>query len=212
MLTQSDSTWFAGTRAYVLRINRAALEVIESNYIYGDEALTEFEKLVVVLEDRRFLRHSGIDWKSIARAIWKLIIFRPRGGGSTIEMQLIRTVTQRYERTVARKGVEVLAARIVGVHLTKKQILRQYLDVAYFGTGLTGATAAFAKELEYPALGREHLNTVDNVSRKTKALIASQLVYPRPRSVNPQWLEKIRRRAKYGTEILSREQSTFNQL
>lgn len=206
MLTRSDLSWLAGPRALLLEINTSAAEVIKSNYIYDQSNLKIFEQLVIVLEDRRFLQHSGVDYRSILRALWKFMIGNPKGGASTIEMQLVRTITQKFERSPRRKFVEILASRIVSAHLSKRQILRQYLREAYFGTGIVGSEAAFESFYAAPFAFSDVLPFTSVSDKEIAALIAAHLVYPRPRRPNPQWLKKIRRLANYGLELLIREE------
>lgn len=49
------------------------------------------------LEDRRYFNHGGIDYLRSLRALSKYIIGIRTGGASTIEQQLVRTITQNYQ-------------------------------------------------------------------------------------------------------------------
>lgn len=80
---------------------------------YYPAALTNLEKLVLVLEDRRFMFHHGFDVKSLVRELLRAITFRRHGGASTIDMQFVRTSTGYKERTIARKLYEILLAFII---------------------------------------------------------------------------------------------------
>lgn len=90
--------------------------VIDMDHIESNVYPTYFERLptlhamVLLLEDRRYFRHAGIDYWSFLRDFWRMITFRKHGGFSTIEMQFVRTVTARYERTIRRKLYEMLLA------------------------------------------------------------------------------------------------------
>jgi penicillin-binding protein 1A len=113
---------------------------------------------IIVVEDRQFRRHWGIDIFGIGRAAMKNIFAgRVRQGASTITMQLARNLFLTHERTMRRKVKEaVLALRIERMY-SKDEILEMYLNEIYFGDGAYGVQAAssifFGKnvdELELP--------------------------------------------------------------
>ena len=62
-------------------------------------------------------------------------------GGSTITMQLARTLVPR-ERTFLGKVHEALWALLLEAHLTKEEILLQYLNRVPFGNNTFGLEAA----------------------------------------------------------------------
>ncbi|MFC3102310.1 biosynthetic peptidoglycan transglycosylase [Salinisphaera aquimarina] len=154
--------------------------------------LSTFESLVLVLEDRRFKRHIGIDVKSVLRNIFYALIKRRHGGGSTIDMQLVRTITNRREKTIRRKLREMLLAVLLQLRYSKLTILRSYISIAYFGTGLDGAAAASCKCFN---------KLPSELSVDEAACVASMLVYPRPRTPSEAWQLKIDRRASYGKAV-----------
>lgn len=166
----------------------------------GRDDLSELETLVVLLEDRRFFQHRGIDWKSIIREIWKMCTFRRHGGASTIDMQLVRTVTGYRTRTFRRKGYEMLLAYALQSHMNKIEILRAYLHIAYFGTGIVGfevaAETLYDKEMF-------------ELSRNEAAQIASMLVYPSPSIPTKAWRKKIKRRSTYGLRLFEKFSSGY---
>jgi membrane peptidoglycan carboxypeptidase len=149
---------------------------------------SEFAALVLVGEDKRFWRHSGVDVLALARATFKAAIGQPRGGASTIEMQLVRTLAGRRERTFARKVWEIRAAARMESAATKETLLAWYLDVAYFGEDVIGAQAAAAKLFH---------NKVEQCTVLQKAILASLLVYPIPRSRSLAWYKRVFRRARW---------------
>src|SRR5690348_10551479 len=61
------------------------------------------QALLISGEDHRFFGHCGIDPIAVCRAIWRGVVLGHREGASTIEMQLVRVVTGRFERTLTRK-------------------------------------------------------------------------------------------------------------
>lgn len=114
------------------------------------------------------------------------------GGASTIDMQLFRTITQRYERTISRKLFEIFGAILLQRHYTKLEILRIYLSVAYFGTLLRGSSAA-----SYAMFGEN----AEGLTGHNAAVLASLLVYPKPSVPTANWNAKIKRRANYAQAI-----------
>lgn len=153
----------------------------------------------LVLEDKRFLSHIGIDFIAIVRSVFHLMCGRPRGGASTIDMQLARTVTGYRERTPARKFYELLIAIQMRRKFAPGDILNAYLTIAYFGAGLTGATEASMRLFGKPA---------DKLDLEQAAVVASLLVYPMPREPSTLWYRRVRQRALYGLRKL--HSSTLN--
>lgn len=95
-------------------------------------------KTLVVAEDHRNALHYGVDPFAILRAFKVRLFEGRRQGASTIEQQLVRTLTGRYEKTPRRKIREQILAVMVASYFTKKQLSRCYLLVAYYGVGLVG--------------------------------------------------------------------------
>nr|WP_137676134.1 transglycosylase domain-containing protein [Parerythrobacter lutipelagi] len=89
------------------------------------------------VEDRRFYDHWGVDPRGIARAAWT-----GYGGGSTITQQLAKFTFLTPERSLGRKGREMLIALWLETWLTKDEILERYLSNAYFGDNVYGLRAA----------------------------------------------------------------------
>ncbi|MCI4679788.1 PBP1A family penicillin-binding protein [Rhodoblastus acidophilus] len=98
---------------------------------------------VISTEDRRFYDHWGVDPIGLLRAL--TVNARASGvvqGGSTLTQQLAKNLFLSNERTITRKINEAFLAFWLESHLTKKQILRLYLDRAYMGGGAFGIQAA----------------------------------------------------------------------
>lgn len=173
------------------------------------DTLNDLEKMIIVLEDKRYLKHFGIDIRSILRAIIHILIRKEGGGGaSTIEMQLIRTISGRYERTFFRKFSEIFQAMLLQNKFSKLQILRAYMKIAYLGTNIRGYDMATYIQLtderfKWSWDGYDsqlyHDITLDDAAK-----LASMLVYPRPRLPNDLWHAKITRRSQYGLMLYSR--------
>ncbi len=107
----------------------------------------------IAAEDRRFYQHHGVDYRSIARAIWTNLIARQTvEGGSTITQQLSRVVYLDQERSLWRKLREAVLAQTIEEKLTKEQILEQYLNLVFLGSNAYGVADAawvyFGKTVE----------------------------------------------------------------
>ena len=98
---------------------------------------------VLAIEDRRFYRHSGVDFVRIGgAALADLRSGRLAQGGSTITQQLARTSLLSRERTFRRKLAEIITAVRIERAYEKDEILELYLNKVYFGDGLHGVEAA----------------------------------------------------------------------
>ena len=89
---------------------------------------------LLVVEDRRFYEHHGLDLRRLAGALISNVrARRVREGGSTITQQLVKNVFLTHERSVLRKLREAwLALRVERAH-TKDEILEAYLNTIYLG-------------------------------------------------------------------------------
>jgi len=97
----------------------------------------------VAIEDRRFYEHAGFDPMGIARAIvTDLGTGHAAQGGSTITQQLAKNLFLNGDRTLERKGQELVYATQLEQAYSKNQILGLYLSRVYFGAGAYGIEAA----------------------------------------------------------------------
>jgi penicillin-binding protein 1B len=89
---------------------------------------------VILVEDRRFFQHRGLDLQALARAAWTDARHRRIvQGGSTLTQQLARGRYLTQERTLARKLKEALLALALEATRSKAEILEQYLNEVYMG-------------------------------------------------------------------------------
>lgn len=170
---------------------------------YYPEELTNFERLTLVLEDRRFFGHYGIDLISSVREVFRALTFRRHGGASTIDMQLVRTATGYRRRTIGRKLYEMLLALLIQFRYSKVVILRSYLRCAFFGSHLKGSNSAAFKVFGCSA---------DALCLDDAAFLAAMLVCPRPLDPKPEWISRVKRRASYGKSVYLANKQRFDQL
>ncbi len=88
-------------------------------------------------EDHRFYFHGGVDIYALARAIKRTMCGNIEGA-STIEQQLVRTITSNYRISVFRKFTEICLAGAISQNYSKRQIAIAYLHCAYFGEDVIG--------------------------------------------------------------------------
>jgi Membrane carboxypeptidase/penicillin-binding protein len=124
----------------------------------GNRSFVQFKDIskhvidaLVATEDERFYKHSGIDGRSLARAIFFL---GKEGGGSTITQQLaLNMFDERAENRLARI-LQKIKENIIAVKLernfTKQEILALYLNTVSFSDNVYGirnaARTFFSKE------------------------------------------------------------------
>lgn len=127
--------------------NGAVISVLkgekDSYYISLDDMPSYVKQAFISIEDKKFLSHSGIDYKGILRSIWKLIRNgQITGGGSTITQQLARNVFLSQEISWQRKVEEIFIATELERKYNKDQIMEFYVNNIYFGNGYYGIGAA----------------------------------------------------------------------
>lgn len=95
-------------------------------------------KAITVTEDRAFFEHYGVNFRGIARALWR----RYEGedntplanqGGSSITQQLVKNLLLTNEPTLERKVTEAYMSVILETRLTKQDIFTLYVNQIYLG-------------------------------------------------------------------------------
>jgi len=191
-------------RRWLIEVHRDLLAIHEHVpcSVYPEQ-LTLLEALVLSLEDRRFFKHSGSDLRALCREIVRAMTFRRHGGASTIDMQFVRTITGKKERTVGRKLYEIMLSKLIQYRYSKIRILRGYLHCAFFGSHLYGSqSAAWAMYNKHP----------DDLDLDEAAMVAAMLVYPKPLKPTPKWTCNVRRRANYGKVVYVRLKQKFDKV
>jgi penicillin-binding protein 1A len=100
-------------------------------------------KALVATEDTRFYSHRGLDYRGIARALYRNVRSgKVLEGGSTLTQQLAKVLFLTPERSYMRKIKEMALALKIEQRYTKQEILSLYLNQIYFGSGAYGVEAA----------------------------------------------------------------------
>jgi penicillin-binding protein 1B len=117
-------------------------------------------KAITVTEDRAFFDHYGVNFRGIARALWR----RYEGdddsplanqGGSSITQQLVKNLLLSNDPTLERKVKEAFMSVILETRLNKQEIFTLYANQIYLGqqTGVSiygvgeAANAYFGKDV-----------------------------------------------------------------
>lgn len=96
----------------------------------------------IAIEDKRFWVHQGVDWKRTAAGLVRMFTGQNIQGGSTIDQQLIKNLTQYRDVTVNRKILEIFTALELENNYSKEMILTVYLNYIYMGNKCYGVQAA----------------------------------------------------------------------
>ncbi|HTN39012.1 MAG TPA: transglycosylase domain-containing protein [Arachidicoccus sp.] len=94
---------------------------------------------LIATEDERFYQHSGIDPRSLARAVFSL---GGEGGASTITMQTAKNLFTDYRRNAFIRIIQKIKESIIAIKLernfTKNEIVTLYLNTVPFGDNVFG--------------------------------------------------------------------------
>ena len=108
-------------------------------------------EMLIAYEDKRFYRHTGVDFLALLRALgqaaWRGEVV---SGGSTLTMQVARLLEDSGTGRMRGKLRQIRVALALEQRLSKQEILSQYLVRAPFGGNVEGVRAAsltwFGKE------------------------------------------------------------------
>lgn len=115
----------------------------DSYYVSIEEMPVDAVTAIVSIEDKKFFRHHGIDYRALLRAVKAMVQNgEVKQGGSTITMQLARNIFLSQEKTWQRKVEEMYIATELENKYSKNQILEFYLNNIYFGNGYYGIQSA----------------------------------------------------------------------
>jgi penicillin-binding protein 1B len=91
-------------------------------------------KGLILIEDRRFYKHNGVDPRSILRATFANVMAgHVVQGGSTITQQLVKNFYLDNRQTYGRKFNEAIMALLLESHFRKQEILETYINEVYLG-------------------------------------------------------------------------------
>lgn len=153
-----ESTTFQRSEAWRIANERDRLRW-RQQWVPYERISDNLKRAVIASEDGSFVNHDGVDWDALEKA-WErnakaeelaarramLAPARARPpkivGGSTITQQLAKNLLLSGERTLLRKGQEIVLTFALENALSKQRILEIYLNNVEWGEGVFGAEAA----------------------------------------------------------------------
>jgi monofunctional glycosyltransferase len=116
---------------------------LKHRFVPMDSISKNLKNSVIAVEDASFYQHPGVHLESIIHAIETNKRRRKKAhGGSTISQQLAKNIFLTPEKTMVRKGKELLYTLMMERWLGKERILELYLNYAQFGKNIFGCEAA----------------------------------------------------------------------
>jgi penicillin-binding protein 1B len=103
-----------------------------------DDLPPHLVKAITVTEDRAFFEHFGVNFRGIARALWRRYeedaeTPLSNQGGSSITQQLVKNLLLTNDPTYERKAKEAFMSVILETRLTKTEIFTLYANQIYLG-------------------------------------------------------------------------------
>lgn len=139
-----------------------------------DQVPSSLIQALLIIEDRRFFSHFGVDPIAIGRALW---INVTRGvvvqGGSTLTQQLAKNLYYSPKRSIGRKLREAMAAMALEFKYRKEEILESYVNEIYLGQ--TGPVSIYGVK---EAAHRYFSKNLDELSIDEIALIVGLIKGP----------------------------------
>jgi monofunctional biosynthetic peptidoglycan transglycosylase len=163
VVVNPESTAFQRSEVYRIAATSGSLKWRQQWVPYNDLS-DRLKSAVIASEDASFVEHDGVDIEALEKAWGKNAkaeqkaqqkAQQPAGklapanrrpakivGGSTITQQLAKNLFLSGERTLLRKGQELLLTLMLEAILNKQRILEIYLNNVEWGEGIFGAEAA----------------------------------------------------------------------
>lgn len=149
LLTKSDRT------SYIYDMNGELITtyagITYRDWVNIEDVPDMLINAVTAVEDVRFYRHEGVDFKRLFAAVVGSLSASSDAGGSTITQQLVKNKLLTSEVSYRRKIQEVYLSLELEKTIEKGDILEAYLNDVYLGSGNYGVKTAakdyFGKEL-----------------------------------------------------------------
>jgi len=161
-----QSTTFQRSEAWRIAVERNRFRW-RQQWVPYERISGHLKRAVIASEDDGFANHEGVDWEAIEKAWEKNARAEERAarranlrsnarpprivGGSTITQQLAKNLLLSGERTLLRKGQEMVLTFALEALLSKQRILEIYLNSVEWGEGVFGAEAAARHYWHKPA-------------------------------------------------------------
>ncbi len=113
-------------------------------WVSYEEIPQDMKDAFVAVEDKRFFKHGGVDWRRTISAFanYFLHFYSSNQGGSTITQQLVKNLTGDDAQTPDRKIREIMRARRLETQYSKETILECYMNVVSMANNISGVEVA----------------------------------------------------------------------
>ncbi len=183
---------YALLKEKILLINREVISHRKNNNV------SLLERILISGEDHRFFYHCGFDIIAILRAVKNNLIHKKKEGASTIEQQLVRVITNNFQKTIGRKVKEIFLATTLCDLIPKKNIPLLYLHVAYYGPNLYGYQKVLSKLEETKSM---------QITEEIAAEIIARIKYPELNQKSQVRTNQINKRKQHLINLYKRHQS-----
>ncbi|WP_039069032.1 monofunctional peptidoglycan glycosyltransferase SgtB [Staphylococcus shinii] len=126
----------AAMYALSLRANVDELKTIEDkeSFVAASNMPDYTKGAFIAMEDERFYKHHGFDFKGTSRALFSTLSDKSVQGGSTITQQVVKNYYYDNEQSFTRKVKELFVAHRVEKNYDKNEVLSFYTNNIYFGS------------------------------------------------------------------------------
>ncbi|MEG1394172.1 MAG: transglycosylase domain-containing protein [Clostridia bacterium] len=107
-----------------------------------DEVSPYLTQAFVSIEDKKFFEHNGVDFRRIVGALINNIKGKNLQGASTITQQLVKNTHLTSSKSFDRKFKEAQLSLKLEKVMSKEDILKNYFNMLYFGSGEYGVKNA----------------------------------------------------------------------
>lgn len=134
--------WVAPPVTAFMLLDPVAREGYAYEWVAFDEVASGMPIAVIAAEDQKFPTHWGFDLESIRDALDERRDGGRLRGASTISQQVAKNLFLWPSQSFLRKGIEAYFTILIEAAWPKQRILEVYVNVAEFGPGTFGVSAA----------------------------------------------------------------------
>ncbi|MFM7331156.1 MAG: penicillin-binding protein 1C [Brachymonas sp.] len=143
---KASDTWLLDRHGEPLHRLRTNLQVRKGEWVAPQDMSPALRQAMVLSEDKRFYKHSGVDWKAVSAAAWGNLLNQRTRGASTLSMQLASLIEDGPRTTSERKNIlgkagQAISATLLERSWRKDEILEAYLNLVPFRGEVQGIDA-----------------------------------------------------------------------
>jgi monofunctional biosynthetic peptidoglycan transglycosylase len=162
--------WVAPPVTAFMLLDPAARGGYDYDWVAFDEVASAMPIAVIAAEDQKFPIHWGFDVESIRDALDERRDGGRLRGASTITQQVAKNLFLWPSQSFVRKGIEAYFTLLIEAAWPKQRILEVYVNVAEFGPGTYGVSAASRRFFD---------KSVGRLTDADAALLAAALPSPK---------------------------------